>query len=115
MFFSKCSSFILLVIFGIDSLSGQLVGNCGPDKSRLFDGCCTRPMIIGNGNVTFPSNIQEANDYCDYSKESVSCMRDFAKECLDALPRQGTSLIAYGIYKNIRNVCKTTEVRTSKI
>lgn len=110
------TTMISILIFAIlISLSnGQIVGKCGDQASRVFDACSVRPMIMGSPNSTFPRTLKQATKYCNNSRESIICMREFAKDCLDSLPRQGVSLIAYGMYKNIRGICKTVETRRSE-
>lgn len=114
---SKMTKLLSLFLFGavLTICNGQLIGKCGDDRSRAFDACGQRPMVMGMENSTFPRNANEARSYCKHSRESIACMRTFAKQCLSALPKQGTSLIAYGMNKNIKRVCKTAASRECKL
>lgn len=45
------------------------------------------------------------------SKAAVACIKSFAKKCLTSLPRQGANMMAVGMLKSVRKVCKNARER----
>lgn len=105
------TSAFLMVLVAVKSSSGQTIGKCGSIESKKLDEIISRVVIVGNPNATFPSNLIEATKWCSDAKDSVHYIRDFSKRCLESLPRQVSSLIAYGVSKHQKKMCKSPKLR----
>lgn len=90
----------------------QSIGKCGSEESKKFDLLTSRVTILGNSNASFPTTVSEAASWCSQAKESVKFTKDFSKKCLDGIARQVASLIAYGVSKHQKKVCKSVKTRT---
>ena len=101
----------LLLLHCVPLVCLQSIGKCGVDRSSKFDSVAASVTIIGNKNSTFPTTLSEANVWCSRTKESVKFMREFSKECLDNLSRQVANLIAFGMNKHQKKVCKNDETK----
>jgi len=90
--------------------NSQLIGanKCGVEKAKQFLAASIVPTVMGSkGDPLFPTTVQIAENYCRDAKVAVKDVRAYSKKCLDGLPRQAISLVAYGMNKQIRNVCKS--------
>lgn len=102
---------VMFLVTAVPSCISQSIGKCGPAESRKFDEVAASVTVIGNRNSSFPTTLTEANAWCSRTKEAVKVMKDFSKKCLDNLSRQVANLIAYGVNKHQRKVCKSEKAR----
>jgi len=103
---------VTLTIFTIThTITCQSIGRCGPDDSQKFDDIVTLITILGKVNGSFPASMIEVNRWCADAKESVKGMRDFSKRCLDSVSKQVSNLIAYGVSKHHRKVCRNNKTK----
>ena len=102
---------LILIVITVSHVRSQSIGKCGPEESAKFDQVSASLTVIGNPNGTFPRNLKEATAWCSTAKESVKFIKDFSKNCLDSLSRQVASLIAYGVGKHQKKVCKSSKAR----
>lgn len=114
MLLTQCSilSLIHVILVSIHQVHPQSIGKCGADESSKFDEVSSKVTIIGNPGGSFPTNLREATVWCSTARDSVKFIKDFSKKCLDSLSRQVSSLIAYGIGKHQKKVCKSVKSRT---
>lgn len=108
LLFSLCLVFSSLITL----VTLQSIGKCGSEESKKFDLLTSRVTILGNANASFPTTVAEATSWCSQAKESVKFTKEFSKKCLDGISRQVASLIAYGISKHQKKVCKSVKTRT---
>ena len=111
---ASTSTLLLLTLFliNLDSGTSQAIGKCGAAESAKFDEDAAGVTILGSSpNASFPSTASQAEAWCKQTKQAVKGMRAFSKGCLDQLSRQVANLIAYGIARQQRSVCKSADTR----
>jgi len=94
--------------------NSQLIGanKCGVEKAKQFLSASIVPTVMGTKeDPVWPTAVSIAEKYCQNAKVAIKDVRAYSKKCLDGLPRQAVSLVAYGMNKQVRNVCKSpTEI-----
>ena len=103
---------LLLALF-VFSSRGEVIGSCGSERSTQFDKCFARPFTIGGLNLTFPRNNRQLDTYCRESRESIKCVKSFAKSCLTGMQKQSASLILYGLNKNVKHICTVMDKKNA--
>jgi len=102
-------AFSLISFANFELANSQLIGanKCGVEKAKQFLASSIVPTVMGTKeDPVFPTSLAIADRYCENAKVAVKDVRAYSKKCLDGLPRQAISLVAYGMNKQIRNVCK---------
>jgi hypothetical protein len=108
----KNLSIILLLTIACYSY-GQKIKRRECKSVNRADVCMQKLLLLGDPKFIFPETRDEMNIHCRTITATEKCIKDYSSKCLDAFPRQVTSVLAFGVAKTNKGYC-TNQRRKDK-
>ena len=101
---------VLLVVFVIFVAAEETKYDCS-DWKRKLDDEGNVVFIAGDRKFTVPKNIPEIDPlYCSRQYAALDTIKVIAKNCMKSFPRQMVGLATYGSRKEVRDLCRGSQI-----
>jgi len=104
--------FVILTILLAGVALGEHVHVCNETMRLGVDVCGQELFLIGDLNKEkLPETLEEMETHCNGLRSAQRCITNYSNSCLQAMPKQVTSLLVKGATSEIGHMCNTTELR----